>query len=238
MTHAPESLRRGLLLSGLLLLAACATQPPRSVEPAAPAAPAGRYVAEPGRDASAVARMRAAPAPVEPVLEIGRNPDGDRKLLAAQGYVAIGTGYFEPALGDPHADAIRQGQVVGAERVQLYAPAADSRDREWTAVYYVRFQLSFGATFRDLRASESKTLGVAGGVAIGAVVGGTPASRANLLGGDLIVKVDGKTIAGRGAFQELLRSRAGHPVTLTLVRNGVTLRRVVNLNPAVAAPDR
>lgn len=218
-------------LLAVLLLAGCATAPPRDIE--RPAAPGSRYVVEPGREPSKVAELRAAPAPASPVLEDGSNRAGDHRRVAAKGLVSIGTGYFPGAQADARAAAIEQGRVVGAERILFYPPDAGG-DADWLAIYYVRFQLPFGATFRDLRANERK-LAPGGGVVLGAIVGGTPASRANLLAGDLVVECDGKSIAGRSAFQAMLRERAGHPVRLRLVRNGETMTRVVRLGVTAAA---
>ena len=219
-------------LLAVLLLAGCASAPQRDITE--PAAPGSRYVVEPGREPAKVAEMRAAPAPERAGLEDGKSRAGDHRRLAAKGLVSIGTGYFPGPEPEARAAAIAQGQVVGAEHIVFYPPSAEEGD-EWIAIYYVRFQLPFGATFRDLRAGERKVSG-AGGVVLGSIVGGTPASRANLLSGDIVVKCDGKAIADRSAFQALLRSRAGHPVTLTLVRNGETLERVVRLGVMAAEP--
>lgn len=219
-------------LLAVLLLAGCASAPQRDITE--PAAPGSRYVVEPGREPEKVAEMRAAPAPERAGLEDGKSRAGDHRRLAAKGLVSIGTGYFPGPEPEARAAAIAQGQVVGAEHIVFYPPSAEEGD-EWIAIYYVRFQLPFGATFRDLRAGERKVSG-AGGVVLGSIVGGTPASRANLLSGDIVVKCDGKAIADRSAFQAMLRSRAGHPVTLTLVRNGETLERVVRLGVMAAEP--
>lgn len=219
-------------LLAVLLLAGCASAPQRDITE--PAAPGSRYVVEPGREPEKVAEMRAAPAPERADLEDGKSRAGDHRRLAAKGLVSIGTGYFPGAEPEARAAAIAQGQVVGAEHVLFYPPSEGSG--EWIAIYYVRFQLPFGATFRDLRAGERKVVSGAGGVVLGSIVGGTPASRANLLSGDIVVKCDGKAIADRSAFQAMLRSRAGHPVTLTLVRNGETLARVVRLGVMAAEP--
>lgn len=217
-------------LLAVLLLAGCASAPQRDITE--PAAPGSRYEVEPGREPEKVAEMRAAPAPERADLEDGKSRAGDHRRLAAKGLVSIGTGYFPGAEPEARAAAIAQGQVVGAEHVLFYPPPEGGS--EWIAIYYVRFQLPFGATFRDLRAGERKVVSGAGGVVLGSIVGGTPASRANLLSGDIVVKCDGKAIADRSAFQAMLRSRAGHPVTLTLVRNGETLTRVVRLGVMAA----
>ena len=144
----------------------------------------------------------------------------------------IGTAWF--AATDAHArdDALRQGQAVGADKVLLYTPApvADAASgSEWIATYYVHFQLPFGATFRDLRAAERSALHTRGGVAIGTVIGNTPASRANLRTGDVVLKLDSEPVTDRSRFTRLLKRNAGRRVTLTLVRNGVTLKREIRL---------
>jgi hypothetical protein len=216
----------------LLVLAGCASAPPSVQNPAAPE-PGVRYQSEPGRDAATVAEMRAALPPATPEILPGKDETVDHDRLIRQGYVRIGSARFALAAAAARAAAERAGRAVGADRLLLYAPPAgapaSAPPDEWLAVYYVRFQLPFGATFRDLRATERKKLGVDGGVAIGSVVSGTPASRANLLAGDFVLKFDGRPIAGRSAFQTLLKGRAGHPVTLTIARNGETLQRMVRL---------
>lgn len=218
-------------LLAVLLLAGCASAPQRDITE--PAAPGSRYVVETGREPARVAEMRAAPAPEQAVIEGGKSRSGDHRRLAAKGLVSIGTGYFPGAEPEARGAAIEQGRVVGADHILLYPPTAEDAD-DWVAIYYVRFQLPFGATFRDLREGERKGAAAAGGVVLGSIVGGTPASRANLLAGDIVVKCDGKAIADRSAFQAMLRSRAGHPVTLRLVRNGESLDRVVRLGVMAA----
>jgi S1-C subfamily serine protease len=70
-----------------------------------------------------------------------------------------------------------------------------------------------------------------GRVAIGSVIDDSPASRANVLTGDIVLKCDDKAITDRADFQNRLRAKAGQPVTLTIVRNGETLQRVGRLGP-------
>jgi S1-C subfamily serine protease len=143
----------------------------------------------------------------------------------------IGTSHFPAADTDAREKAVRQGQRVGADRVIVYPSAGG----ELVVAYFVRFKLPFGATFRDLRPAEMSELGTGGGVAIGAVIDDSPASRANLLTGDIVLRCDDKAIIDRTDFQSRLRARAGHPVTLTIVRNGETLQRVVRLGPMANA---
>jgi membrane-associated protease RseP (regulator of RpoE activity) len=229
------TIRRCAAAALLLWLSGCASLAPGPSAPTAqpPSAPASRYVPEPGRDAQTVAEMRAAPPPATPELIPGKNPAAEQRRQVAHGYVRVGNAHLAGDEATVRDEAIREGQAAGADRVLLYAPEAAGG--EWLAAYYVRFQLPFGATFRDLTAEERATSGSDGGVAIGSIVAGTPASRANLLGGDLVLKFDGQPFAGRAAFQNLLRARAGRAVTLTILRNGETLERVVRLGAMPSA---
>jgi hypothetical protein len=237
-------MNRRLAPIALLLLAGCASHPPYAPTET-PSGGSGPDVIEsprahisyeetPGRDAATVARMRAAPAPASARIDADDDGGGDNRL-SAQGYVRIGRSRMPVQLigrdreADARAEASRQAGAIGAERVLLASPRG-VEDAAWIADYYVRFKLSFGATFRDLRAQERVTLGATGGVAIGTVIGGTPASRANLIPGDYVLAVDGKAIADRADFQGRLKRSSGRAVTLTVVRNGETLQRVVRLD--------
>jgi hypothetical protein len=219
---------RHLAFGALLLLAGCATAPGPVYTPypkPQPPAETGNYAPEPGRDPALVADLRAAPPPAAPEISEGKSLAADEKRLRAQSYMHIGTSHFAATDADARAKAERQGKVVGADRVIFYPPNAG----DVVVAYYVRFKLPFGATFRDLRPAEMSELGTGGGVAIGQVIDDSPASRANLLTGDIVLKCDDKAIIDRADFQKRLREKAGHPVTLTIVRNGETIQRVVRL---------
>lgn len=240
---AEPAMTRRLAPLALLLLAGCASHPlytpaeappgAASNETIAPAPAQISYEETPGRDAATVARMRATPAPASARIDVDDDGGGDNRL-SAQGYVRIGRSRMPVQLigrdreTDARAEASRQAAAIGAERVLLASPRG-TEDAVWIADYYVRFKLSFGATFRDLRAQERTTLAVDGGIAIGTVIGGTPASRANLIAGDYVLAVDGKPIADRADFQDRLKRSTTRSVTLTVIRNGETLQRVVRL---------
>jgi hypothetical protein len=242
-----RTLRLAASLAITAFLAACATvshTPPTGGEEAQPTVPesAPAFVPEPGRDAETVARFRAAPPPEAPEIAPGTSPVGDLNRLAALGMVRIGTARFPGDEVTVRDAALAEGRRVGADRILLYAPgeseqsAGSEPDAGRLAVYFVRFKLPFGATFRDLSADERARVGA--GVRIGSVIGGTPASRANLLAGDFVVRLDGRSIANKGVFQDLLRANAGKSVTLTLIRNGETRQRMVQLGaiPSASTP--
>jgi hypothetical protein len=225
---------RYLALAGVLLIAGCATAPGPIYSPypkPQPPAETGNYQPEPGRDPALIADLRAAPPPTEPEVVDGKSLAADEKRLRAQSYMHVGTSRFPVTDGDARSKAMRQGRSVGADRVVFYPASAG----EVVVAYYVRFKLPFGATFRDLRPAEMSELGTGGGVAIGQVIDDSPASRANLLTGDIVLKCDDKAIIDRADFQNRLRAKAGHPVTLTIVRNGETIQRVVRLGAMVNA---
>lgn len=199
------------------------TVPERPIE----TRPIWQYEALPGRDADEVARLRVAAPPEQAEVTEGRDPTRDQSRLAMQGYVQIGSGRYtgDDALGLERAR--EEGRRVGAEKILYYR--GDMADG-FAASYYVRFKLPFGATFRDLSAAERERLGVDGGVQIGSVVGGSAASRGNLMAGDYVLAVDGKPLADKGQFQQVLRAGVGRSLTLTIWRNGQRIDRLVRLD--------
>ena len=219
------------LVGFALFLSGCATGPSTVFTPTPKPLPpeeTGNYTSVAGRGPQIVADLRAAPPPAEPEWIDGKSFAADEKRLGARSVMHVGTSHFPASDTHLRDQALRQAARVGADRVIAY-PAEDG---EITIAYYVRFQLPFGATFRDLRPAELSKLGTGGGVALGSVIDDSPASRANLLSGDIVLKCDGDPVVDRADFQGQLRARAGHPVTLTIVRNGETLQRMVRLGVA------
>lgn len=224
-------IHRPLLLMMLLLLAGCASVSRHVPDWMAPDTPLQRH--DSARDGATVARMRAAP-PHEPVMLAGGDFVGDQSAAAARGEVRIGTGFFGD---DDDADrhALAHGRQLGADRILLYrgaqAQIAGALPGEnLAAAYYVQFRLLFGATFRDLTARERAAHG--GGVQVGKVIRGTPAALANLIGGDIILAVDGRMVADKQQFQHALTANQGGKVTMTVWRNGESIDRIVTLGAA------
>ena len=218
-----------------LFIAGCSVSPQSRIDIAAPETSAPEvFEPVPGRDASVIASLRAAPAPPRAEVIDGKNLSADERQLGAQAYVRIGTSRHPVEMPDIIATVVEQASKVGADKVLTYPhfqaadPAGTGSPIEvFLAVYYVRFRLPFGATFRDLSAAERKTL--ISGVQIGNVIGGSPASDANLRVGDYITRIDGKIIDNKAAFQAQLKARAGKVVQLTIQRNGEEFTRSVRL---------
>ena len=198
--------------------------------------PAGpRFEPTPGQDAATIAELRAAPAPKQPEVGTGTSPPGDERVLNARGYVRIGNGYFPGAAAAAREWALRQGERIGADKALVYSEEAAAPSAAASRIgFYVRYRLPFGATFRSLNADEQHTLG-SGGVELGEIVGGTPASEANLQRGDFVIRFNGKAVADRPAFEQLLHEHLGQRVTLTISRDGVTIERLVRLGVVAKA---
>lgn len=240
--------RVAALLALGALLAACASKPrtePVAEPPPAPApepVQAGTYAPAAAYPAATIAELRAAPPPATPQVAMGANPDADAQRLQAQGYVRIGTGQLPLAPAAAGEAALAQALRSGADQVLLYplapSPAVAAAPGGTTLEHYVRFRLPFGARFRDLDAAERARLGVDGGIMLGAIIGDSPASQANLLEGDVVLRINGKPIAGADEFRTRLREQSGRPVTLSVLRNGTVLARSVRLGVAPPPPDR
>jgi membrane-associated protease RseP (regulator of RpoE activity) len=223
----------GILLA---LLAGCAQVrfTPSPGQPEGPGAESRKphYEAVAGQDPATIAKLRAAPAPAEAEVSQGTAAASDEQMLIGRGYVRIGSGYDGAGGSGARAWAIEQGRSVGADRILLYEPTPDSA---LVAGYYVHYRLPFGARFRSLTADEQRALG-ASGVQIGEIVSGTPAAEANLQTGDFVLKMNGKAIANRAEFQQMLSDNVGKRVTLTINRGGVTMDRLVRLGALASGP--
>lgn len=227
---------RGAMCIAVLLLGGCAqvARTPAPIEPAQPPQSAPAYETVQGRSVDVVARLRAAPPLAQPEVANGATPDGDETLLRAQGLVKIGIGHYPAGDAARLRDTVsRQARDVGADKALIYPP--QSFDAPALAQFFVRLHLPFGANFRDLTDLERQTLG-SDGVEIGEVVGGTPASEANLREGDYVLKFGKVPVHGKAAFQALLQEHMGRRVTLTIRRDGATLKRLVVLGTLPAAP--
>ena len=236
---------RPLLVLSLLVLSGCVTQSV-VVEPHAdpvvapapePADPHFQPVA--GRTPDVIAALRADPAPARAQLIEGRKVLGDRQAQGALGFVHIGDSRYAADDSTAVDKAFATAARIGADRILVYRAQTVpvGTGTEFLASYYVRFKLLFGATFRNLTATERDTLAI-GGVRIGSIIGGTPASQANLIAGDLVTAFNGKPVVDRVGFQESLKNAAGTAATLTLRRGDITMDRVVRLGamPPTAEP--
>ncbi len=239
---------RFLAVAALAALAGCVTSPPtRVVYDDAPLeeqrpreAPPERFTVEEGRAPNVVALFRESPAPREVRVDEGYDFVRDRTELAREGYVLVGRSLFETTDPDARLRAAERAVAIGAERAMFYPvdPTAESRDQQpggydspqySMVAYFVKYKLTFGATFRNLSSGERAKLAINGGVSIGSVIARTPAAEADLLSGDVVFRVNGNGFNGKTEFQTLLAQYAGTSVTLDLYRDGLEMQRIVRL---------
>ena len=228
---------RGAVGLAVLLLGGCAqvVKQPAPTGPVQPTPAAPAYEIVQGRSPGVVARLRAAPPPVQPEVADGVTPDGDESVLRDEGLVKIGIGHYPSGDAEALRSAVAaQARKVGADKALIYPPPTIGTPA--LALFFVRLHLPFGANFRDLTDLERQTLGSTG-VEIGEVVGGTPASEANLREGDYVLKFNNAPVRDKAAFQSLLQGHMGRRIILTIRRNGVTTKRLVLLGtlPAQSA---
>lgn len=220
---------RGAACIAVLLLGGCAqvVRSPAPNEQGQPPQPVLGYETVQGRSADVVARLRAVPPQAQSEVADGATPDGDETLLRAQGLVKIGIGHYPAGDVDSLRDSVaKQARKVGADKALIYPPQAFGAPA--LAQFFVRLHLPFGANFRDLTDVERQTLG-SSGVELGEIVGGTPASAANLRDGDYVLQFNKTPVQDKAAFQALLQEHMGRRVTLMIRRDGVTMKRLVVL---------
>lgn len=103
---------------------------------------------------------------------------------------------------------------------------------EHSATYWRKVERPiFGAIVMDLSDEQKQRLQTNRGLVVRTLVTDSPAYQADLLKGDIILKMDGEAVGGVKKFYDDLITRAGKTVLVTLVRNGKEIQIPVVLNP-------
>ena len=146
--------------------------------------------------------------------------DAVRWLAAGAALVAVGTAvYAAPALSAPVADGSAAARtlaagdpVPGTDQVAARRP----EDRKRHPVRCTLHQLSV-----SLPAALAERTGRRRGLRIVDVVPGSPADRAGLKAGDLVLEADRRPVAEAQSLQRLLFADAiGRPLPVTVSRRG------------------
>ena len=225
-----HSMRLPLALALASLVGACVQSGSRPVEGGASFLPLGSTMqCTSDRPADEVTRRRANATGTDISIEADSAATASPSRQFEDGYVRIAQCVLRGSQAEVETRLVAQARAIGAEKVILHAPGDAGPNGLWQADFHVRFRFSFGASFRELSAAERKSLG-SGGVQIGGVIKDSAAARANLLAGDFVTGVNGKRIVDKAAFEQVLRTRVGKALTLTVVRNGETSRRIVRLD--------
>ncbi|MBL0057839.1 MAG: PDZ domain-containing protein [Elusimicrobia bacterium] len=107
------------------------------------------------------------------------------------------------------------------------------------ALFFRKLQAPvFGGAVSALPEEVRNSLGRNRGVVVRAVVNGSPAFRADVLKGDILIGLEGEDIIEPGEFYKRIESLAGRSVSLSILRNGQALELPVKLGerPVAAVP--
>ncbi|HVN99193.1 MAG TPA: PDZ domain-containing protein [Steroidobacteraceae bacterium] len=99
------------------------------------------------------------------------------------------------------------------------------------ALYLVKRTFALGVNARPLTDQERAKLQSNKGVFVTSVVDGSPAFREDVLVGDILTAIDGETISGMDEFSSLISAKRGQLVNVTLVRNGSSITKRIQLTP-------
>ena len=226
--------------------------------------------------------MRVGPPPPIPAVDHTSNPEGV-KAVARHGYGVIGISNFTSGHRESEAEAIAQGQKIGADLVLIidprysgtvsgqvpiviptvdtsvtrgsataygsggtataygtsttttygtqtdYVPYSVNR-YQFAAIFFIKRHYSLGVNFRDLTDQERQAIQSNSGVYVGNVVDDTPAFNSNVLVGDIITSINGRTIPNRDTATQICKELSGHTVSIRLMRNGRAIEKSVHLS--------
>ncbi len=111
-----------------------------------------------------------------------------------------------------------------------YVPMTVNRVDYGALYFFKQGHVTFGANCRDATDAEHRALQSNRGAVVTFVVDGTPAFRADVLAGDMIVAIDGSPVYGYQGYLDLLGQKRGQKVDVTIVRNGESITKAVLLN--------
>ena len=169
----------------------------------------------------------------------------DMKSYVANGYESIGmsvVGSSRENLGSRQSveNLNRFGESIGADRIsyglvkQEYQPRFNSTLRLWVANYWRKSTpdpFNIQARFRDPTEGESRAAGTRGGAFVLLVVKDGPAYLSDIFGGDIVTELNGVKIQDAKDLRAKCKTMGGSEFTLSILRDGVYLKKVVRLYP-------
>lgn len=180
-------------------------------------------------------------------LQIVRTDDSDRdaKALAAKGYFVIGESNFSAATIPFSEYQMREmagrigAQVVLISQKDSATASAALRftipDTTFGAVFMALRKYRFGAVVEPLDEETRRNLGVNFGVRVIAVVEGSPADRAGILPGDILLKIEADDVMSASALQQSIDRHEGL-VSVELMRAKSRIEKRVELARFAARP--
>ena len=105
-----------------------------------------------------------------------------------------------------------------------YIPITVNRS-DYGAIYFVKGRFRVGAFVRNLNDLERQLLQTNQGVVVTTIVDDSPAYKADILAGDMIVAMDGERVSNQESFTRMASARAGRLINLSLIRNGKPIEK-------------
>jgi hypothetical protein len=107
------------------------------------------------------------------------------------------------------------------------------RHSDYVAVYFIKVKLHLGLYFNkdseQIDIQTRKAIGTNAGIRISEIVEESPAFRANIFSGDIILSIDDDEVYSHQQYMKLLNKYAGQSVTLKIYRDGKVLRKTVEI---------
>ena len=100
----------------------------------------------------------------------------------------------------------------------------------YSAGYFIKQKTILGVQARDLNDKERQELGTNKGVVITLIVDDSPAFKADLLPGDIVISINETPISSMSQLSKSILERSGNLITLGIIRNGRSINLPVQLN--------
>lgn len=183
----------------------------------------------------------------------GTDPDQDISRLLKRGYAIIGMSAFNGVTTTVTDDQLRKQAIkVGAQLVVLWTVPTDTTGKQFNrrstprsratvgtvfgrsdfgAMYFVRHADPVGLYFVEVDDETQADLHAPFAQLTTLVVDGSPAAVADIRAGDVIMQIDGRPIDKDFDYARLVEARRGKQIVFTIDRDGIRLRRVVDVRP-------
>ncbi len=107
-----------------------------------------------------------------------------------------------------------------------YVPITVNRS-DYGAIYFVKGRFRIGAFVRNLNDLERQLLQTNQGVVVMTIVNDSPAYKADILPGDMIIAMDGERVTNQEGFTRMAAERKGRMINFSLVRQGRVIEKNV-----------
>jgi hypothetical protein len=190
-----------------------------------------------------------------PKLVPGTNPQEDELRMLEEGFRIVGYSSFNSGNTVDINQARAKAKKVHASVVLVYAtytgtisgapwgewsnPYGDAGGGqfnkvnrfEYLAMYWIKLKPPiFGAQVKDLSPEMRRLIGSNKGVLVTAVIKNSPAFRAEIFKGDVLKRMNDVDLYNDQGLYEAVAHGAGKMVTVELLRNGIELKKEIQLD--------